>query len=1002
MARVRAWIAGALAMLCAPTSSAQELPVRAFNVRDGLAQSRVNDVQRDRLGYVWFATWEGASRFDGRSFVRFGAQEGLANPLVWCVAEAPAGEIWLGTHGAGLARIAPAGTAVLSDPFGPRNPARHVYEIAYDQDGRMWLASSEGLFVSASARPDELAFRRFDELGSDWFGRCFADAGGELWFVTPQELVHALGDAIERWPLAFGSGHADPGEVRGAAARGAGGAWVAFERQLFVLDLPAEGAAEVVPRLQPLELAPGTSLYDVAEDAAGRVWLATTSGLARVESERTRWFGAQQGLPEDWIRSVEPDVGGLWIGTHQSGAAWLAESGVELYSARSGLGDGHAVELVPLGADGWLVTTEVAGVYALERGRVRPIPLSDRPPFDRIQQNLTWDRLGSWWVGTDAGIYRVRGPSFELERAEPVGAEAGLPPSATRMLGLDRAGRVVVGAEDGRLFASAPEQARFEPLPYALDRPPRAVVELPDGSAWLTEGENLWRWRAGELEAIAPWPEEGDVPRPRVLLVDERGWLWVGTRFGGLAWTTEPSAEEPRFERLTARQGLASDVVFALAEEGEDGLLIGTGRGIQRLRVAARQLEAVGDDATPQEWINDLALDAEGRLWVAAVYGVARIPLDARTTHASLPRVRFTRCNVAGADLPLPAGGALEVPDIAVAYSNSSVAVEYVAVDPVRGEDLLYQTRVEGLDDAWSAPERGLRAQFGRLAPGDYRLLVRALDPGTGATSEPSAIRIDVAPPWWQHPLVLALVLAASAALGWGAHRVHLGRQLALERMRTGIASDLHDDLGAGLASIAISSELARRAPQGEAQAVMGEVAELARDLRGSMSELVWAIDPRNDSLAEATLGMRHFASDLLAGDGTALAFRAPDETELARRPIAPDRRRQLALWFKEAVVNVARHAGASRVEIELVLEPAGLALSIRDDGRGFDPAAQHAGQGLHNLRRRARELGGSVAIESAPGKGCCVRLDVPLQRSRWRSWSGESGANGARTERGA
>jgi signal transduction histidine kinase/ligand-binding sensor domain-containing protein len=973
-------------MLCAPSSSAQELPVRGFNVRDGLSQSRVNDIQRDRLGYVWFATWEGASRFDGRSFVQFGSHEGLPNPLVWCVAESPAGDLWLGTHGGGLARVAARGTSLESEAIGPSNPARHVYAIAFDRDGRMWLDASEGLYVSPLARPGALSFRRLDELGPEWFGRPFMDARGELWFVTPDELARTRGDELQRFPFASDDSAPVVGDVRAACARRGGGAWVAYVRKLFAVDLPSEGETQAVRHLQDFEVPPGTSLYDVAEDAAGRVWVATTSGLARIDGSETRWFGAPQGLPEDWIHAVEPGEGGLWIGTHQAGAAWLSDSGAELYSARSGLGDGHAVRLVPLGADGWLVTTEVAGVFALEHGRVRRIAGTDRPPFDRIQQNLAWDGAG-WWVGTNAGIYRVRGPQFELERAEPVAGEAGLPPSATRVLGFDARGCVLIGTEDGRCFRGAPAGDRFEALPFAFEHLPRAFLALADGSEWFSDGEQLFRWRGGALAPIALWPEDGDFPRPRVLRADSLGGLWVGTRFGGLAHTADPSADEPQFERLTTRDGLASDVVFALAEEGPDALLIGTGRGIQRLRRSTRQLESLGVDGAPMEWINDLAFGASGELWAAAVNGVARVPLEPLAPRAALPSVRFTRCSVAGADLPLPAGGALEGPDIEVAAADSRITVEYVAVDPIHGQELLYQSRLEGLDPEWSQPERGLSAHFGQLAPGAYRLLVRAFDPVSGATSQPSVVRIDVEPPWWQHPLFIALVLVGSAALGWGAHRVHLGRQLALERMRTEIASDLHDDLGAGLARIAISSELSRRAPQGEAQSLMGEVAELARDLRGSMSELVWAIDPRNDSLADAALRMRRFASELLEGDGTSLDFRSAPQEELARQPLAPDRRRHLALWFKEAAVNAARHARAQRVEIDLELRPGRLWLSIRDDGQGFDPSQPRSGQGLRNLERRARELGGTLALESAPGKGTRVALDMPLQGSSWRSF---------------
>src|SRR5262249_10166207 len=154
---------------------------------------------------------------------------------------------------------------------------------------------------------------------------------------------------------------------------------------------------------------------------------------------------------------------------------------------------------------------------------------------------------------------------------------------------------------------------------------------------------------------------------------------------------------------------------------------IGTGRGIQRLRRSTHELESLGVDGAPMEWINDLAFGASGDLWAAAVTGVARVPLEPLAPRGTVPSVRFTRCSVAGADVPLPAGGSLEGPDIDVASEDSRITVEYVAVDPIHGQDLLYQSRLEGLDHDWSDPERGLSAHFGQLAPGAYRLLVRAV-----------------------------------------------------------------------------------------------------------------------------------------------------------------------------------------------------------------------------------------------------------------------------------
>lgn len=959
-----------------------------LGVRDGLAQSRVNAILVDSQGYVWFATWEGASRFDGRRWVGFGTPQGLPNPLVWCLAEGPGGVIWMGTHGGGLARVADEGIAVLAEPIGPRNPASHVFQIAFDGAGGMWVASDRGLLRSASARPAELAFEAPAGLGEGWLALPPLDANDDLLLVSAHGLARWREGQLELWGLPGAREDIEPGELRSLATR-RGGLYAVHARALFELGLPVGPGDGPTRRSVAFDLPPGATFYDVCEDQDGRLWVATSAGLARVDGAGARWFTAADGLPDGWVRALAADPrGGLWIGTHQGGAAYLPSSGAELFTSRSGLGDGHAVALTALEAGRWLVATEAVGLYELGNGRPRLVPGSDRPPFQSLQRNLARDGQGRWWLGTDAGLYRAPAGALDLERARALGPEAGLPPGSARVLGLDPADRAVVACEDGRIFLSAAGGECLAALPFTLPSGiARDVAFLPDGSVWVGDARSLWRWRGEHLERLDAGPGLGPEPQPRRLLVDSRGALWMGTRFAGLARAVEPGAEEPRFERFTTRDGLASDGVFALLEEPGGTLLAGTHRGLQRLWPQERRLETIAElGELASGWIHDLALDGRGSLWVATANGVARVPLSPRRPPKPLPEVRFTRCSLAGRDLSLPAAGARELPLLSIAESESLLEVEYVAVDPLRGAELRYQTRLEGLGRAWSPPTRALEARYGRLPAGRYRLEVRCVAAEGGPPSEPARLTLEVLPPPWKRPGFLALALLAASGAAFGLHRARLARGLALERLRTRIAADLHDEVGAGLARIAISSEHARRAGLEEGQELMGEVAELARGLRGSMGEVLWAIDPRQDSLVLLVHRLRSFALDLLGDGGRELELRLPEERELERLHLSPDRRRHLTRIFQEALVNVARHARAGRVEVELGLGGGRMRLRVRDDGVGFDPALARGGQGLESLRRRARELGGELHVDSAPGRGSSLSFEAPLRASRSRT----------------
>jgi signal transduction histidine kinase/ligand-binding sensor domain-containing protein len=960
---------------------AQELPLRAWSVRDGLIHPRVNGILRDSSGFVWFATWEGVSRFDGVRFTNFGAREGLPNPLVWCVAEGPDRKLWLGTHGGGLARIADQGTAVVREAEVEGLAARRVFEIAFDKDGRMWVVTERGVFTAQRADAGALRFEPVDELGERWFGRLLVGPDGGMLLISETELAHSEGRALQRTTFAS---ERDLGELRAVAPRREGGVFVAYERSLHVLEW-SDASAAVRRRAIELEVGANTSLFDLREDDAGRLWVATSTGLVKLVGGETQVYTTTAGLPDDWIRSLarEPE-GGLWIGTHQGGVALLPDAGAAHYTRRSGLGDGHAAKLVTTDANSTWVATEVSGLFEIGSRGSELLPGSDRPPFDRLQRNIARDAAGEWWIGASDGVHHIPGGRLDLGRARVVEDALRLPPGNTFVIGLDPEGRAVLASSDGGLHVGC-AGPRLDALPFAAPTGPvKCIAWLPDGSAWFSDGLALWRTSGAAVTELEPWPgARGDL-LPRVLLSDSRGWMWIGTRFAGLAYSRDPSAHRPVFVRLTTAEGLVSDAIFALAEDESGNVYVGTGRGLQRYSTRAGSLETIGvADGLEGEWINDLDFDRQGDLWVAAANGVSRIRPEPLRSWRAPPRVRLMKCFVAGAELGLASGGAFDPPPIEVAARDSRLAFEFAAVDPVRGHRLRYQVRLEPLESAWSEPRAERTVRYGGLAAGEYRLALRSVDPNASEPAEPTYVAITVTPPLWARGWFVASVALVALAIGFALHRLKLRRELALERVRTQIASDLHDDIGAGLAQIAISIELARRSAGAQASDALLEIAEVARGARASMSDIVWAVDPRHDTLADAAARMRRFANDVLAASDAAVTMNVPDEADLGEVAIAPDRRRNLFLFFKEALTNVARHARAQHVEIELEVRAGRLRLAVRDDGVGFDAATTPVGNGLGNLARRARELGGEFALDSVVGRGTKIVLHAPLRASR-------------------
>jgi signal transduction histidine kinase len=305
------------------------------------------------------------------------------------------------------------------------------------------------------------------------------------------------------------------------------------------------------------------------------------------------------------------------------------------------------------------------------------------------------------------------------------------------------------------------------------------------------------------------------------------------------------------------------------------------------------------------------------------------------------------------------------------------------------GAPLRYQYRLEGAQADWSAPTDLRRVNYARLAPGGYRFIVRAVRADGAVSTSPAGVSFRVLPPfyarWWFITLVAATVGAAALVL----YRARVAQLLRVERVRARIATDLHDDIGASLSQIAILAEVARERlshpPPGPAPAEsaaaepLARIAETSRGLVDSMSDIVWAINPEVDSLSDLVHRMRRFVEDTLGAGDVEVVFRAPESAADLR--LGADVRREVFLILKESVTNIAKHAHATRVAIDVESDRRRVWLRIADDGRGFDPGVATDGNGVASMRRRVAALGGRLVIESAPGRGTTITLDIQRQR---------------------
>lgn len=986
-------------VLIAATAQAARLPARVYTTADGLANDRVDRGARDPRGYLWFATADGVSRFDGERFDSFGGSDGLPAAAARDVLATRDGAIWVATEG-GLAWLDTAASATRArfQAVGPRVDVLALHE---DASGAIWAGTQQGLMqVRRPGRPIAPVWVALDAARGPAIYCIASDARDRsLWLGTHDGVWHRTASGeVERYGVGSAGGLDD--RVMSILLDRAGRLWIGHSGAM-VLAIAVRPGERLAPPGEPLwdgaraevRFAPhGGVRRNIVEDSRGTVWIGTTDELVRYDGALRVVERAELPIDHALGPCVEDAAGNLWFGSNTQGVMRLAPGGLVAYDRRDGLDSEYLHGFVePPGGPLYAVTWRDGHVLARFDG-ARFTPVRPRTPADVAVMGWGWgqtvllDRDGRWWYPTGLGLARYpAGVAFEALATtlpELFVRPDQLPGRDIFRLYEDRRGDVWIST------LSATGLARWDRATGEI----RAVAGLPGAAQAFAEDAAgaLWIGTAhGHLVRIAPGapprvlgPDDGVPPGDiDALLVDGAGRLWAAHDGAGVTRLDDPGAAHPRFGRVTAADGLGTDQAVSLVDDAQGRIYVGTSRGVDRLDPVTGQITHLGiADGLPNDYIYVAHRDASGALWFGTKAGAARLSPPAASEPAAPLAVYISRVAIAGAAQPIAVDGARRValelgPDdgqLDIAFTSPSFAV---------GERVRFQYRLEGAGDGWTAPVAEREVHFARLAAGNYRFEVRAVAP-SGATSEPAEVAFEVAPHLWRRGWFLAL---CAAALGVALHRVHrmrLGHALAIERVRTRIAADLHDELGANLSRIAILAEVAdrRAAVHPRLSGPIRDIGRSARELVDAAADIVWSTDPRRDDLGSVVVRLRRFAADVLEGRSMAWTLEAPPDAGRIR--LAPDQRRHLHLIAKEAIHNAAKHSAARHVAISIARASGGLEVTVRDDGRGFPLAASGArgGNGLANMHARAVEAGGSLAIESRIGHGTTIALRLGAQ----------------------
>ncbi len=979
----------------------------------GLPQARINAVLETREGVYWVATRGGLARFipdhppNQPAFER--VPLGTANPKdspepVFALFQDSAGAVWAGSAGhlfklsggkgsppkveeVSLSAAAAAGAVAVGN----------ILSMAETADRSLWIGTQRGLLRRL---PDGriIPYPVRPHYGEDPVRSLAVDRAGHLW------IVHALQVfVLKPGPAEPASRPAAPRRALADEIDAPGGCVIELDRLATLPQAP--GAVCLVGDIDQV----GWRAAFVARDDS--VWLASSGGLFLWDGRRLKVWTEDNGLTEASLTAVTVDRdGNLWLGTESRGAMRLARDGFVGFSTRDGLGHPQ-IHSIFEGADGGLYVHDGStfeGRQWLNRfdgTRFTAVQLK-LPGVSylgwSVRQSAFQDRFGGWWVATGEGLARFKaGTRFAglgTASATLLTVAQGLGGDSVRGFFEDSRGDVWVGTNGERTLSrwsrGGGGGGRIEAFGPADGLPPgspTAFAEDSAGQIWIGySGGGLVRRRQDRPDR--PFERFGaaqGVPAGPVtdLHFDRSGRLWISTEGGGAGRLDAPSAGEPQLMAYTTAKGLSSDDVLCIADDPFGRIYLGGAKGLDRLDPATGRIEHFTTaDGLPSNRIESSWTDRDGNLWLGTRRGVSRLK-PVRESRSAVPQPWITAVRIDGVSQRVSELGEPRVEVLDLQSGTSRVEIEFLALSFAPGRRLTYQYRLEGIDDEWIWADSSRSVKFPSLPTGSRRFLVRAVDPDTQvASTAPAEVLLSVHPPLWRRAWFLGLLALITGAGGYFAYRYRVAHIMAVgkavEQMRSHLATDLHDDLGASLSRISILSEVARRRVEKDVEGarLVSEIGEAAREMIESLGENIWAIDPRRDQLRSLITRIRRFAGDLLEARGMAWSLQTPPEPEQVK--LSPLERRHLYLIFKEALNNVARHSDAKTVVMTITLSGRRLSAMIRDDGKGFTPPVVTETVGRHGLPSmggRAAQLGGELKIESKPGQGTEIRMDVPL-----------------------
>ena len=950
---------------------ANDIPYRHYSIQDGLPHENVSAIEQTPDGRLWVGTSAGLAFHTGLKFnaVRFLGATGTVN--VTEIEPTANNEVWVSTNHQGIwkARF---------------EHAKMPYEALAGVHARRLIERNDSLYVFAST-----------EL---WVVDLLKDKVSQVGYAYPDGLERSVGQSSNRlngvvsadiapdgarWVLDrhLGPGRMmENGEVQfvkipaGIKKEGwysirfdeYGTGWITHEKKGLYRFNAASGTLDLVISAQGVRHICVTPMMIAVTsfDLGTLYWDLRMNKQAHSLNE-------QSGFPTNRVNCIFRDIEkNVWVGT-QIGLVQMNNPGVRHLDSVSNTPLVNMLDILRDADHAIWAVSQTEGVFQLHPGK-----------------HMEPDMMAKWtdfFVGQDEKIHLLSTKGWYSHNLE-----SGWQHTQVFAGGLhgvvDEAGIGFFKHEDG-LFRH--EQANiYYPLvswnadDYEFYHHALAV----DGALHLWYNGKLLKVdkgvdsQAGEnLQVIRDEPAF----RRKVIndmVVDDMGRTWVAVLNEGLL-CVEPD---------TTMQLLPGHQINTLSLSGDSLLIASANEGLFVFNLPEKANPQKGVHLDKDASVRYHLTQADGllssivtgaafsvsHLWINHPGGVTQIPISLLEREPPVPQVLLTSINYNGIEKPASKPFLLSSADRNIGFS-------FAAPTFAQPHRVHYRYRLKGYSEKWQGTDEA-GVQFTDLPAGDYTFEVQAasssLNYGISALYD-----FNIPEPYYQRPYFWVMILMLTVVLMYWLHRYRLHSLLQVERTRTRIAMDLHDDIGSSLTSLSFLSNLAwqrtdRQKPKEEIAPLLQEISSMSSELVDNMLDIVWSVDPTHDSVGSIIERLKAFYQRM--GDAAEITMNWHVQDGVGEIALPPSSRRSLYLIMKEAINNAVKHSGSPVIDVRFDRDFSMLQIDVHDYGQGFDVEQMFSGYGLNTMKERAQQEGGTLEIFSKPGKETIVQIKWPVKNN--------------------